>query len=187
MIFCYYNDMSLKPIIYTYGDEFYKDLAKKYIRHEQGLFILAPSGVGKTYFCSSQKESHWIDGDDLWLGTGAQPPLEEEYWNQGVDVIERVEQRSDVVTSDAKEQGYWIMGASSFWLRPDAIVIPDWNTHVAYIKHREQNGYDGGMKSDQLEQVQRHISIIKRWNQDHGVPEYRSLKEAIEGLTAWHH
>ncbi len=175
--------MTLKPVIFVEGTAYYKELAHKYTRHENGLFILAPSGVGKTHFCNAQKELHWIDGDELWLGSGAQPPLEEEYWNQGVEVIERVEQRSDVVTADAKSQGFWIMGASCYWLKPDAVVIPDWETHVAYIKHREENNYDGGMKSDQLEQVQRHINIIKNWHKHHNVPMFLSIEEAVSSLT----
>jgi hypothetical protein len=176
--------MSLAPIVFADGSKFYEQLSKKYIPHKEGLFILAPSGVGKTHFCNNQQEQHWIDGDELWLGTGAQPPVEEEYWNQGTEVIEMVEQRSDVVTADAKLHGFWIMGASCFWLKPDAIVIPDWDTIVAQIKHREDNNYDGGLKSDQLGQVKLHIKIIRRWKTDHNVPEYKSVQEAVSALTA---
>jgi hypothetical protein len=176
--------MSLKPIIYSDGSAFYETLGKKYITHDKGLFILAPSGAGKTHFCTSQKNPNWIDGDELWMETGAQPPLEEEYWNQSVAVIEMVEQRSDVVTADAKMHGFWVMGASCFWLQPDAVVIPDWETHKAYIRHREENNYDGGMTSDKHDQVLRHIEIIRRWHTDHRVPVYTSVEAAVSGLTA---
>jgi hypothetical protein len=174
--------MSLAPIIYSDGSAFYEELGKKYIQHDKGLFILAPSGVGKTHFCSAQKELHWIDGDELWLAAGAHPPLGVEWWNQGVPTIEMVEQRSDVVTADATAEGVWIMGSSCFALKPDAIVVPDWDVHVGQIKHREENNYDGGMKSHQLDQVKIHIDIIRRWKEQ-GVPEFQSIQEAVDRLT----
>jgi hypothetical protein len=176
--------MTLAPIRFVDGSEFYEKLSKKYVRHDYGLFILAPSGVGKTHFCNNQVKPHWIDGDELWIGAGAQPSPEEEFWNQGIDVINTVDQRSDIVTNDAKLQGFWVMGASCYWLKPDAIVIPEWDTHVAQIKHREKNNYDGGVKSNQLEQVREHIKSIQRWNINFGVPEFKSVELAVSTLTS---
>lgn len=37
------------PVIFADGTAFYNNLAKGYIRHDRGLFILAPSGSGKTF------------------------------------------------------------------------------------------------------------------------------------------
>lgn len=175
--------MSLAPTILTDGRFFYKELGRQYVRHDKGLFILAPSGVGKTHFCNAQKDKHWIDGDELWVAAGAMPPIGVEWWNMGVPVIEQVERRCDVVSTDAVNEGFWIMGASSYAFRPDAIVVPDWDTHISQIKHREENNYDGGMKSHQLEQVKVHIGIIRRWKEQ-GVPEFLSIQEAVDALTA---
>lgn len=175
-------NMVLKSVIYSDGDSFYDALGDKYIKHKYGLFILAPSGAGKTHFTKSQTEQHWIDGDDLWIDAGAQPPPSEKWWDQGIDIINRVDQRSDVITSEAKQKGFWIIGASSYWLPPDAIVIPDWDTHVSYIKNRQENNYDGGATLDALEQVKTHIEFIEKWNTEHGVPKFKSIQEAVDSL-----
>jgi len=176
--------MTLNPIIFSDGNSYYQELGKKYIKHEFGLFILAPSGVGKTYYCQSQSENHWIDGDELWVGTNAQPDPSEKWWTQGLDVINIIDQRSDVVTVDAKLEGFWIMGASNYWLKPDAIVIPDWDTHVKYIKTRQENNYDGGATLDALEQVKSHRESINKWNSEHGVPKFKSIDEAVNNLIS---
>lgn len=160
---------------------FYETLAKKYVTHPKGLFILAPSGSGKTYFCKNQTTKHWIDGDDLWMGAGAHP--EGSWWFESLKVINRVDQRSDIITVEAKKEGFWIMGASNFWLKPDAIVIPDWETHKAYIAHREEHDYDGGAKSDDHDQVLGHVEFIKKWHTDHGVPMFGTIAEAVMSLT----
>jgi hypothetical protein len=176
--------MQLNPVVFSDGKAFYEALGKKFIQHDKGLFILAPSGVGKTHFCTNQKVQHWIDGDELWIGAGAQPPFSEKYWTKGVKIINQVEQRSDVITMEAKLQGFWIMGASCYWFQPDAIVIPDWETHKAFIKHRETNNYDGGATSDALQQVLNHIEVIKDWHDKHGVPKFASIEDAVNSLSA---
>lgn len=173
----------MKSAILNDGTQYYEELSKKYIKHDKGLFILAPSGVGKTHFCTRQKEPHWIDGDYLWETAGAHPPVEEAWWNFPLDELLRVEKRSDVITMEAMSEGYWILGASNYWLQPSAIVIPDWETHVKYIKHREENNYDGGLKSHQLEQLKRHITIITKWHTEYNVPKFDSIQEAVEYLT----
>jgi len=174
--------MDFPAVTFTDNQAFYDDFAKKYRRHSKGLFILAPSGAGKTHYCKNQQEPHWIDGDDLWIGSGAHP-AGVEWWTGGEDVIHRVDQRSDVVTMEAKLQGFWIMGASCYWLKPDAVVIPDWDTHTSYIREREENHYDGGAKSDALDQVKVHIAEIKEWHTTHGVPLFSSIEEAVRTLA----
>lgn len=175
--------MSLAPVIFTEGEDFYEDLSKKYIKHEKGFFILSPSGAGKTYFCTNQEEPHWIDGDLLWCDAKAQPPVEYEWWNKGEHVIDRVQQRCDVVTADAVDRGFWILGSVNYWLKPDAIVIPEIDTLMTQIKNREENGYDGGLKSEHYEQLILHIGIIRDWRLKYGVPEFKSMNEAVESLT----
>lgn len=175
--------MSLKPVIFSDGEEFYANLAKKYIQHGKGLFILAPSGAGKTHFCKNQSQPDWIDGDDLWIAAGAQPPPTEKWWTKGIEVINHVDQRSDVVTKDAHELGFWVMGASCYWYKPDAIVIPDWERHKELIRHREETNYDGGATSDALDQVLSHIEVIKRWHDDHGVPQFQTIDDAVNFLV----
>lgn len=174
--------MQFPPVTFRDDQTFYDELSKKYIAHEQGFFILAPSGAGKTYFCTHQASPDWIDGDELWQTSGAHPDLD--WWTGGEAVINHVDQRSDVITMEAKLQGFWIMGASNFWLKPDAIVIPNWDTHLSYIKEREQHHYDGGAKSDALDQVKSHIEVIKKWHTDFGVPVFESIEDAVNTLVS---
>ncbi len=173
--------MNLEPVIFSSGSRYFDDLQHRYSKHNSGLFILAPSGAGKTFFCTHQPSNDWIDGDELWISSGAHPDLP--WWTGGEEVIHRVDQRSDVVTMEAKLQGFWIMGASNFWLQPDAVVIPDWETHVAYIKNREEHHYDGGAKLDALEQVRSHVAVIEKWHTDYGVPKFKSIQDAVNALV----
>lgn len=168
------------PVIFTDGSYLFETFAKEYITHKKGLFIMAPSGVGKTYFIKSQKEKHWIDGDDLWKSAHAHP--KDGWWLEPDEFMDEIDRRSDMMTEQAKKLGFWIMGASNFGLKPDAIVIPHWSTHKKYIKHRETHNYDGGATSDRLNQVLEHRKTILRWEKK-GVPKFRSVKEAVDYLT----
>lgn len=178
---CYDNDMDIEPVVYTNGAAFFEDLQSKYVKHAKGLFIMTPSGAGKTHFCNRQQEQHWIDGDSVLTDAGAQP--QSDWWNQGVPVIERVEQRCDVITQQCVDKGFWIMTSINSWLKPDAIVIPDWDVLTAQIASRQQNNYDGGLTSGQHDQLKKGIEIIKKWNTEHGVPLYKSIDEAATALT----
>lgn len=173
----------LKPVIYEDGSNFFKELEKKFKRHEKGFFILTPSGAGKTYYCKRQNEQNWIDGDDLYFDTGAQPPVEYEWWNMGPHIINRVEQRCDVITAEAVDRGFWVMGSINYWLKPDAIVIPSVDTLMKQIKQRQNEGYDGGLKDEHFEQLIVHIGIIRDWYIKYDVPQYKSIDEAVNSLT----
>lgn len=184
------------PIIFADGTEVYRKFAETYITHRRGFFILAPSGSGKTHYIKSQAEKHWIDGDELWMATNAHPS--NAWWTagDGAESLREVDFRSDVITYQAKKLGFWIMGASNLWLRPDAIVIPDWETHKGYIAHRENNNYDGGATSDKLAQVLEHrariadhanteVSPFKRLGEYLSrVPQFATVQEAAEYLAA---
>ena len=167
------------PLMFSDGTKVYEEFAKKYITHKHGFFILAPSGVGKTHFIKNQKEPHWMDGDALWESTNAHPAGE--WWTWG-ELIDEVDQRSDIITMMAKKMGFWIMGASNNWLKPDAIVLPNWNTHKKYIKIREQTNYDGGATSDRLGQVLGHRKWIRQLVKK-CVPCFRSVQEAADYLA----
>lgn len=142
---------------------------------------MTPSGAGKTYFCSRQHDQHWIDGDMVLIDSGAQP--KNDWWNQGVPVIERVEQRCDVITQQCVDKGFWIMTSINSWLKPDAIVIPEWEVLIAQIASRQQNNYDGGLTSEQHGQLKKGIEIILKWNTEQNVPLYKSIDEATKALT----
>lgn len=136
--------------------------------------------MARLIFCKNQTEPHWIDGDELWTAARAHPYTA--WWKEPIEVINRIDQRSDVITVEAKLHGFWIMGVSNYWLKPDAIVIPDWETHKKYIANREGANYDGGATSEDLSQVEGHIVFIKKWHTDFGVPLYTSIDEAVEAL-----
>lgn len=164
------------PLVFSDGTEIYNDLKKEYITHSKGYFIYGPSGVGKTYFINNQKVKNWIDGDILWSATKAFPS--EDWWNWSGDEIDLVERRADVITEQAKKLGFWIIGASSVNAIPDAIVIPDFETHLQYIKYRENNNYDGGIKSDDLDKIKRNREYYSRFQKD-GVPIFKSVDDAV--------
>jgi hypothetical protein len=168
------------PLKFTDGTIIYKKLAQEYLTHKKGFFILAPSGAGKTYFIKNQKEKHWIDGDLLWEATHAHP--KGAWWLESLEIMDEIDQRSDVITVQAKKLGFWIMGASNFWLKPDAIVLPHWNTHKKYIRTRETTNYDGGATSDRLSQVLEHRKWIRGWIKK-GVPAFKSIQEAVNYLS----
>lgn len=168
------------PLIFADGSTFYEEFAKEYITHKRGLFILAPSGSGKTHFISRQKEKHWLDGDALWEASNAHP--KGAWWLESLEVINEIDQRSDVITAQAKKLGFWILGASNNWLKPDAIVLPHWSTHKRYIQAREQTHYDGGATSKDFKQVLGHRQWIRLWAR-RGVPVFQSIQEAVAHLT----
>jgi hypothetical protein len=161
---------------------FFDELANKYKTHKNGLFIMTPSGAGKTYYCKHQSEPEWIDGDELWIESGAQPLTE--WWDMGVPIINAVEQRCDIITSQAIEHGFRVLGSVNYFYKPDAIVIPDWETLTRQIKMRQDSGeYDGGMTESHHEQLKTHIKIIDEWHSKHHVPKFASVTEAITFLT----
>lgn len=171
----------VKPLMFSDGNTVFRQFMEDYIVHSKGLFIVAPSGAGKTHFVKSQTEKHWIDGDDLWIAAGAHPKTE--WWTQGLDVIFEVDQRSDIVTVEAKKLGLWILGASNYWLKPDGIVLPDWEIQQQYIISRESNNYDGGAKSSDFEQVLGHRKTLLEQADRDNIPVFSSIKIAIEELT----
>lgn len=168
------------PLVFADGTETYAKLGQKYIQHDNGFFILAPSGSGKTYFTERQKEKHWIDGDEVWMMAKAHP--DGAWWIEDIAVIDEIDQRSDVVTVEAKRLGFWIIGASNYWLKPDAVVIPDWKTHQEYVKKRETEGFDGGASSMDLERLQKSRDWMSRWQKE-GVPLFISIEDAVTYLT----
>lgn len=166
------------PSLFQEDNGVYARFLSETVNHSQGFFILAPSGTGKTHFISRQKEKHWIDGDTLWVATGAHPATD--WWTKGLDVIDEVDARSDTVTVQAKRLGLWIMGASNNWLAPDAIVLLPWKKNVAYIKHREENNYDGGLTTKQLAQLKAHRADMKKLARNKKVPIFASVEEAVQ-------
>jgi hypothetical protein len=168
------------PSVFQKDKAVYDIFLKRTVPHSKGFFILAPSGVGKTYFVTHQKEYHWIDGDRLWVAARAHPDVA--WWTMGLEVIEEVDARSDVITQEAKRLGLWIMGASNNWLLPDAVVLPPWELNVAYIKQREETHYDGGLKSNQLDQLKSHRTSIEQMAKQKNVPMFESIDAATSYL-----
>lgn len=169
------------PLAFADGSNIYKEISKNVRQHKNGFFILAPSGAGKTHFINNQKSRDWIDGDELWMSTNAHP--DGAWWLESVEKINEIDARSDVITQQAMKLGFWILGASNLWLKPSAIVLPEWEQHKAWIKHREENNYDGGAKSDALDGVLSHRKVIEEW-ETKGVPKFNTVNEAVEYLVS---
>ncbi|MCX6788309.1 MAG: hypothetical protein NTZ36_00300 [Candidatus Jorgensenbacteria bacterium] len=164
------------PNFFQKNEEIYNKFLNESVHHSLGFFILAPSGTGKTHFIVRQEEKNWIDGDTLWISTKAHPDTD--WWTKGPEIIKEVDARSDVITQEAKRLGLWVLGASNNWLRPDAVVLPPWDTNVAYIKHRQENNYDGGLKTDQLAQLEAHRLEIEDMAKQKNVPIFESVEKA---------
>jgi hypothetical protein len=166
------------PLVFADGKKFYDKFSEEFIVHKKGYFILGGSGVGKSYYYRNQKpgEKHWVDADVLWRKARAMPIGA--WWEEGVDTMDRIEQQCDIITAQAKMRGLWMLGSSNCWLKPDAVVIPNFNTHVKFLKIRYQN-YDGGAKSDNLAPVIRERKYNMRWIKQ-GVPKFGSIDEAIK-------
>ncbi|MFZ3010085.1 MAG: hypothetical protein WA030_03655 [Candidatus Microsaccharimonas sp.] len=172
-------DAGSVPVVFADGTAIYDDLAKTYTRHAEGLFILAPSGTGKSYYVNAQSEKAWIDGDVLWVVTGADYSQDE--WDESLEDIMEINGRSDVITQQAKKQGFWVLGSSNLFLQPDAIVIPEWDTHLSYISKRQSKDYDGGATTDDLEGLKSHINwITQKWKGT--VPFFASIEDAVAHL-----
>lgn len=170
------------PQMFCDGEKIYQQFADEYVRHDKGLFILAPSGAGKTHFVNHQTSKDWIDGDKLWTACGAHP--DRAWWTEGDDAIAIIDQKSDVITGEAKRMGFWIMGASNYWLRPDAIVLPEWERHKEMIRLREETDYDGGATSDDHKQVLGHREWMERIAKGKDIPIFQSIEQAVNALTA---
>jgi hypothetical protein len=168
------------PLVFSDGTDTYNELGKKYVKHKAGFFILAPSGAGKTHFIKNQVTQDWIDGDEIWMMAKAHP--KGEWWLEDISIIDEIDQRSDIITNEAKKLGFWIMGASNYWLKPDAVVIPDWETHKKFILRRESEGYDGGATSKDFERVEKSRTWMSRWAKQ-GTPIFRSIEEAVDYVT----
>ena len=178
------NDDSLlsedTPLVFCDGSKIYQELANEYNTHDRGYFILAPSGAGKTYFVKSQTTKDWIDGDTLWMVTNAHP--KGEWWLKPLSGINEIEQRSDVITTQAKKLGFWIIGTDCYSIIPDAVAMPDWETHKRYIKSRQHGNYDGGATTEQLEGVLRARKYMESFAEK-GVPILTSVEEAATYLA----
>ncbi len=174
------NKTPPKVVIFTDGINFYKELSKKYIQHKgRGYFILAPSGSGKTYYVNNQKDQHWIDGDYLWVASNADYSSDE--WSTDSNDVQEINIRCDIITQQSKDQGFWIMGSSNKYLKPDAVVLPDIDTHISYIKNREEKNYDGGAKIQNIDGVLNHRKWMEKWREQ-DVPFFKSINEATEFL-----
>lgn len=168
------------PLVFTDGTKVYQELADEYNTHDRGYFILAPSGAGKTHFVKSQTTNEWIDGDTLWMATNAHP--RGEWWLKPLSEINEIEQRSDVITTQAKKLGFWIAGTDCCSIIPDAVALPDWETHKKYIESRQHGDYDGGATAKQLEGVLRARKYMESFAQK-GVPIFTSVEEAATHLA----
>lgn len=169
------------PVCYTSGRKVFGQFMDEYIVHQKGLFVFGPSGSGKTYFVKHQKEKHWIDGDVLWTKTGAAP--KRAWWTEGPEIIDEVDKKSDVITLQAKKLGLWIIGASFFGVKPDAMVIPNWKKHQKYIIEREKYHYDGGATGKDLKKMFRYRKFLRKYALKNKIPVFKTVAEATEYLV----
>ena len=143
-----------------------------------------PRPRAKTHFCKHQAQPDWVDGDSIWGESGADPfPFQ--WWKDGLHTIQRVSQRCDVITADAVDRGFWIIGSTNYWLQPNAIVVPPRDILIRNIEKRGQadHQYDGGLEKDQFHQLERGIAWLRSKWLPLGVPEFESIERATQGLA----
>lgn len=95
-------DSRSSPVVFTDGKTTSDRLAKSCSTHCYGLFVLAPSGTGKTYYVNGQHEKHWIDGDLLWTVTGSD--YSDMKWISNIQEVSEIDARCDVITQQAKNE-----------------------------------------------------------------------------------
>ena len=160
------------------GSKVYKKYDKKYKRHEKGLVILGPPGIGKTTFIrkdenqiwKSGEKLDWIDQDDLLHELGV-----DWHFNSNNQEDFRLNyMRADYITEQSKQLGYWLIG-SLFWeYKADAIVIPPWSIHEKYIKNR------GDLNPNMVKQIRK---LLFKQAKQMKIPLFLSIEDAVESLT----
>jgi DNA polymerase III delta prime subunit len=155
------------------------NIYKKYKRHEKGLVILGPPGIGKTTFIrkdekqiwKSRQKLDWIDQDDLLHELGV-----DWHFNSNNQHDFRLNyMRADYITEQSKQLGYWLIG-SLFWeYKADAIVIPPWSIHKEYVKKR------GDLNPNIVKQIRK---LLFKQAKQMNVPLFLSIEDAVESLTS---
>ena len=171
-----------KIITYTDGENIYNEIKKEYNTFKKGYFIYGPSGVGKSYYINNQKENNWIDQDYLCTKNNCFPSGA--WWEGDDDTLDMIEKRMDIITDEYKRLGFRIIGASSYDLVPDAIVIPPLDTHLEYIKLREENNYDTGLKLKDMDKIKETRKYFTRYNKEDGIPIFESVDDAVSYLES---
>jgi GTPase SAR1 family protein len=150
---------------FTSGKTVYDDLGKKFIKQKKAYVILGPPGVGKTTFVKKQKEKIWVDVDPLFSKLGVK-------WHQNAKnpVDMRLNYlRADYMLEQTKALGFCVIGALFWEFVPDAIVIPDLDTHKRYLK---------GRKNLNIEVVCKIRNLLKKKAKDFKIPIFKSCEEA---------
>lgn len=163
---------------FSNGSKVYKKYDKKYKRHEKGLVILGPPGLGKTTFVRKNEEDiiksgqklDWIDQDDLLHELG----VDWHFNSNNQDDFRLNYLRADYITEQSKQLGYWLIG-SLFWeYKADAIVIPPWSIHREYVKKRRD------LNPHMVKQIRK---LLFKQAKQMKIPLFLSIEDAVESLT----
>jgi hypothetical protein len=159
---------------FSNGQTTYQQFDTEYNRHNKGLVILGPSGIGKTFFVNRQNNSQngkkdWIDMDYLCGVLGAD-------WHQNEDNKDDFKlnyMRVDYLLEQSKMLGYHIIGALYWEYQTDAIVIPPLNIHSEYVKKREDLT---------LTRMMNERKTFQEHGKKYGIPIFDSIEKAINHL-----
>lgn len=137
--------------------------------HPKGLFVVAPSGAGKSHYIKSHEK--WTDQD----------PFLAEFGEGKGNLSESKLRRADDITFQLKKRGGWVMGAT--WWNPqhvDAFVVPPEST----IKSRLRQKTDKFPDSYYDDEIKPHIeNDIKPLAKEHNIKIYESFDQCTRALS----
>ena len=160
--------------MFTDGDSTYEKIDKVYNKHEKGIVILGPPGIGKSTWLRNQKKTKgkkdWIDTDYLSFRLNVNHNLNS---NNPID-FELGMRRADYMLAQSKLLGYRVIGALFWEYKADAMVIPPLKKHLLYTKKRKD------LTEKSIKEMRK---IFKEQAKILNIPIFNSIDKAVKYTT----
>lgn len=160
--------------IFADGNNAFKTIDKVHNKHEKGIVILGPPGIGKSTWLRKQPKvkgkKDWIDSDYLSFRMQLNHNLNRNNEND----FKLGMLRADYMLEQSKLMGYRIIGALFWQYKADAVVIPPLNTHLKYLSKR---------KDLDKSSIKKSRKIFKDHAKKFDIPIFDSIEKAVEYTT----